>query len=151
MVYPRFLRFSAHHHSSPHSTTNKENLLKMRLFFLWFTLLFIFIGAMHFTALSLMDISPNTVFFWECYLGNYFLTLLLLFALLRAFERLSHSIAWICLLTSGLKFAFFFLLLLPLFKADGSVTNVERFSFFVPYFSGLILETGALINKLNKL
>ena len=64
---------------------------------------------------------------------------------------MSHAIAWIYLFASGLKFVLFFLLLQPLFKVDGVLSIAERFSFFVPYFTALILETAVLINRLNKL
>ena len=71
--------------------------------------------------------------------------------LLKAFDRLSHSIAWIYLLASSVKFILFIFWLWPLFKADGIVSSLERFSFFIPYLTGLVLETGILIFKLNKI
>ena len=122
-----------------------------RRFVFGFVLLFLLVGNVHYFLLLQNDLEPTSLFFWESYLGNFFFALLLLFFLLRAFEQLSNSIAWIYLLASGLKFVLFFLLLLPLFKADGSVTTAERFSFFVPYFSALFLETAVLISRLNKL
>lgn len=120
-------------------------------FLLGFSAIFILVGGAHFTVLSSLDIATSSSFFWECYLGNFLCTLLLLWGLLKAFDRLSHSIAWIYLLASSVKFILFIFWLWPLFKADGIVSSLERFSFFIPYLTGLVLETGILIFKLNKI
>ena len=122
-----------------------------RRFPLGFILLFILVGSVHYFLLIQQDLRPASVFFWESYFGNFFFALCLLWALKKAFERMSHVVAWIYLLASGLKFTLFFLLLLPLFKADGVLSVAERFSFFIPYFTALILETAILIDRLNKL
>lgn len=152
MVYPRFLCFCPLGRAATHSTTNPKALLTVdRRFFLGFILLFFLVGSGHYFLLTQQGLQPAVLFFWECYLGNFFFALCLLLALNKAFDRMSHAIAWIYLFASGLKFVLFFLLLQPLFKADGVLSMAERFSFFVPYFTALILETAILINRLNKL
>ena len=152
MVYTRFLCFCPFGRAATYSTTNPKALLTVdRRFFLGFNLLFFLVGSGHYFLLTQQDLQPAALFFWECYLGNFFFARILLWGLNKAFDHLSHTVAWIYLFASGLKFGLFFLLLHPLFKADGILTVAERFSFFVPYFTALILETALLINRLNKL
>ena len=132
------------------SKQKKYHKLKITLL-LGFSAIFVLVGGAHFAVLSSLDIATSSSFFWECYLGNFLCTLLLLWGLLKAFDRISHSIAWIYLLASSVKFILFIFWLWPLFKADGIVSSLERFSFFIPYLTGLVLETGILIFKLNKI
>ena len=49
------------------------------------------------------------------------------------------------------KFILFFVLFYPAYKADGVVEKMEVLTFFIPYFVGLSLETGILVQKLNKI
>ncbi|MFD2724808.1 hypothetical protein [Hyunsoonleella rubra] len=61
------------------------------------------------------------------------------------------QLGFLFLAGSIIKFAVFFIVFHPRFKADGVITKLEFASFFVPYLVGLILETVSLSKWLNKL
>lgn len=61
------------------------------------------------------------------------------------------QLGFLFLAGSIIKFAIFFIVFHPRFKADGVITKLEFASFFVPYLVGLILETVSLSKWLNKL
>jgi uncharacterized membrane protein (UPF0136 family) len=50
-----------------------------------------------------------------------------------------------------LKFVFFFALFYPSYKADGTISRIEFFTFFIPYSLLLILEVFSLSKWLNKM
>ena len=53
------------------------------------------------------------------------------------------------LLGTFIKFLIFFIFVLPIFKDDNIVSKTEFFTFFIPYFLSLIVETKSLISLLN--
>jgi len=53
------------------------------------------------------------------------------------------------LLGTFIKFFIFFIFVLPIFKDDSVVSRTEFFTFFIPYFLSLIVETKSLISLLN--
>lgn len=106
---------------------------------------------LHGISLYLLEVPLENVHFVEVYLAIFGFNFLFLWALLRAFNQLSHYVAWLYLLASGVKFGLFFLFLWPAFKADGIVTVLEKTTFLIPYCSSLVLETRILIYKLNKI
>ena len=53
------------------------------------------------------------------------------------------------LLGTLVKFFVFFVFVLPIFKDDNIVSKTEFFTFFIPYFLSLIVETKSLISLLN--
>lgn len=109
------------------------------------------IGTLHAMVLFFYGYGFTETFFVEVYLGNFAFSLLFLWGLLAAFNRYSQYVAWLYMLASGIKFALFLFLLWPLFKQDGEVSILEKTSFLIPYFTGLFLETGIVISKLNKI
>ncbi|MGB1971398.1 MAG: hypothetical protein ACPHSE_02785 [Flavobacteriaceae bacterium] len=122
-----------------------------RTLYVRFTLIFSSLGLIHYSILSEQALSTEATLFFPIYLGNFFLTFFFLWALLKALKHFSHYVAWLYMLASALKFGLFFLLLWPLFQADGEVTLLEKTTFLIPYCAGLFLETGILISKLNKI
>jgi hypothetical protein len=112
---------------------------------------FLLVGGLHAVIYYLNDLSFQKTSFVESYAGNLLLTLLLLMGLLKAFEHYSHYVAWLYLVGSALKFGGFFLILWPIFHQDGSFSFLEKLTFLIPYLTGLFLETGILISKLNKI
>lgn len=116
-------------------------------YIVWFTA----VTLTHSLLLWSYDLSPTTLYFWESYALNAGLTLAFLWGLLKAFDRLSHYVAWLFMAGSAVKFMLFFWLLWPLFQSDGTVDIFEKTTFLVPYGSSLILETRILIVKLNKI
>lgn len=111
----------------------------------------VLVGFVHYLGLLTLGRAPAALFFWECYGLNIGLTFLLLGLLLKAFNRLSHYVAWFFMLGSALKFILFFWLLWPLFYSDGTLDIFEKTTFLIPYGSSLLLETRILIQKLNKI
>jgi len=109
------------------------------------------VGFAHAGLYFLFEISFQESYFLAVYLGNFFVTLALLFGLVKAFNKYSHYVAWLYLLASGLKFGLFFLLLWPLYRQDGEISNLEKITFIIPYSAALFLETRTLITKLNKI
>ena len=53
------------------------------------------------------------------------------------------------LLGTFIKFFIFFIFVLPIFKDDNVVSKTEFFTFFIPYFLSLMVETKSLISLLN--
>jgi hypothetical protein len=53
------------------------------------------------------------------------------------------------LLGTFIKFFIFFIFVLPIFKDDNIVSRTEFFTFFIPYFLSLIVETKSLISLIN--
>ena len=53
------------------------------------------------------------------------------------------------LLGTFIKFFIFFIFILPIFKEDNIVSRTEFFTFFIPYFLSLMVETKSLISLLN--
>jgi len=85
------------------------------------------------------------------YGSNFCLAALILWTLFKVFERSTEKVAILFMGSSLLKFMLFFLVFYPAYKADGNIQKSEAITFFIPYFTGLFLETGILVRKLNKI
>ena len=66
-------------------------------------------------------------------------------------NKYKSQLGFLFLVGSVLKFAVFFIVFYPFYKQDDVVTKLEFASFFVPYATGLILETVSLVKWLNKI
>lgn len=106
---------------------------------------------LHYWMLNFLEISIQKALLLESYAGIFFFGLLLMWGMMKAFNKYSHLVAWLYMLGSLIKFGLFFLLLWPLFKADGTLTIIEKSSFLVPYILAQSLETYLLVQKLNKI
>lgn len=84
------------------------------------------------------------------YALNFLLTALILAALLNLPERLKNSLGYFFMFGSMAKFALYFVVFAPLFRADGQIAKSEFFTFFVPYALSLIVETTVLVRQLNQ-
>lgn len=123
----------------------------MRLALISFSLFYLGISLLHAIGLCFLEIPFDKAHFVEVYLAIFGITFIFLWALLRAFNQLSHYVAWLYLMASGVKFGLFFLFLWPVFKADGQFSALEKTTFLIPYCCSLILETRILIVRLNKI
>ena len=65
-------------------------------------------------------------------------------------NRHVEKLGFVFLSGSGLKFLLFFLLIYPVFNADGHLSSMEFASFFIPYGLITIMETAALVRQLNR-
>ncbi|WP_347923189.1 hypothetical protein [Pontimicrobium sp. SW4] len=66
-------------------------------------------------------------------------------------ERFKSQIGFLFLAGSFVKFAVFFMVFYPLYKADNDISSLEFAAFFTPYAICLILETSSLVKWLNKM
>ncbi len=85
------------------------------------------------------------------YAVNFILAVVIYYALLRIAEHQSKNLGFLFLFGSTLKFAVYFLIFDPLFSQDGSLSKLEFFTFFIPYFACLITETLALVKLLKEI
>jgi uncharacterized membrane protein YpjA len=65
--------------------------------------------------------------------------------------KLKNYVGFLFMGGSFLKFIFFFILFYPAYKADGEMSRLEFFAFFVPYGICLVLETVFTAKMLQKL
>ncbi|WP_394747960.1 hypothetical protein [Spongiimicrobium salis] len=82
---------------------------------------------------------------------NFILALVVYGFLLYFAERKSTQLGFLFLFGSALKFGVYFLVFHPMFKADGTLSKLEFFTFFFPYFICLAIETIALVKLLNEI
>ena len=82
---------------------------------------------------------------------NFLLALVVYGFLLYFAERKSTNLGFLFLFGSTLKFVVYFLVFNPLFLEDGTLSKLEFFTFFFPYFICLAVETMALVKLLNEI
>lgn len=82
---------------------------------------------------------------------NFLLALGIYYLLLYYAERKSAHLGFLFLFGSALKFLVYFVIFNPLFQKDGQLSKLEFFTFFLPYFVCLIIETISLVKLLNKI
>lgn len=76
----------------------------------------------------------------------------LIYGLLYIYRyKLKNYVGFLFMGGSFLKFIFFFILFYPGYKADGEMSRLEFFAFFVPYGICLVLETVFTAKMLQKL
>jgi hypothetical protein len=86
----------------------------------------------------------------RCYVFNILLAALIHVAMIGLKKRHVEKLGFVFLSGSGLKFLLFFLLIYPVFNADGHLSSMEFASFFIPYSLITIMETAALVRQLNR-
>ena len=87
---------------------------------------------------------------FKTYSVNYVLAILIFHLLLYLKLKHTHLLGFVYMGGSLVKFAVYFIFFNPIFKIDGSIDKMEAFSFLIPYFISLILETTYLIKLINK-
>ena len=117
------------------------------IFVLIFTaVLIVHLGVLYFFGIPLW--SNNILL---SYSSNFLLAAIILWILFKVFDRNKDHVGFLFMGSSLLKFLLFFLVFYPVYKADGIVQKTEAVTFFIPYFTGLFLETVLLVRKLNKI
>ena len=124
--------------------------MKFNALFLFF-LLYGIAFFLHLSILYSFDLP-----LWEhqlslCYVSNFVLAALILWVLLSVFKKNKDQVSFLFMGSSLFKFILFFVVFYPGYKADGVVQKIEVLTFFIPYFVCLSLETGILVQKLNKI
>ena len=85
------------------------------------------------------------------YIVNLVLIIVIFGILYLLKEKYKTQLGFLFLAGSFLKFAVFFILFYPFYKLDNIITKLEFAAFFIPYVTGLILESVSLSKWLNKL
>lgn len=119
------------------------------------SLLYLFIAtslslAVHIWLTIALEVNFGTSNITWAYVANVLLTAGLLTLLLNLPEKYTKSLGYFFLCGSFAKALMFFLAFYPGYREDGSVSRAEFSAFFVPYAICLIVETSALIIKLNQ-
>ncbi len=84
------------------------------------------------------------------YLVNFLMGWGVTFALYKLRVKYAHSLGFIFMAGSMLKFLIYFFTLHPLYKADGDVSALEFGFFFIPYGISLAFETLFISQILNE-
>jgi hypothetical protein len=116
-----------------------------------FLLIFAVVLIVHLEVLSILGIPLWSNHIILSYCSNFVLAATILWVLFKVFDRNKDHVGFLFMGSSLLKFLLFFLVFYPTYKADGTVQKTEAVTFFIPYFTGLFLETGILVRKLNKI
>ena len=109
----------------------------------------IFFG--HISILSYFEIPPFQNFIIYAYLFNYVIASAIVSGLYIIRKKYKDNLASLFLIGSLFKFILFYVVFYPMYKEDGSMSRMEFFTFFIPYFSCLIMEALALILLLRYL
>ena len=109
-------------------------------------LLFFILGISFFTHKYSIDNTDHLPFLYAI---NASIAILVywIFFLLRNNNK--EYLGYYFLLGTFIKFFIFFIFVLPIFKEDNIVSRTEFFTFFIPYFLSLMVETKSLISLLN--
>ncbi|MDT8415267.1 MAG: hypothetical protein RQ735_07795 [Flavobacteriaceae bacterium] len=87
----------------------------------------------------------------HAYWVNFLLAAIIFWIIDRYKTRHKSALGFMFMAGSFLKFAVFFIIFYPVYKADGNVVAVEFSTFFIPYVCCLIYETYSASKILNRL
>ena len=118
-------------------------------FSLILTLSVILVFAVHLGFLRFIEYPLWGHYILLSYIFNLFTALFFYFGIAYVSKKDQAQTGFIYLLFIGLKFLLFFVLIYPLFKADGVLERQEFVTFYVPYVSCLFIEIRQLIKLLN--
>ena len=115
------------------------------------TIILIIVFGLHIAILSLVDkpIFENQIVL--SYVINLVLAITIFGFLYNYRERFKSQMGFLFLAGSFVKFAMFFMVFYPLYKADNNISGLEFAAFFIPYAICLILETSSLVKWLTKM
>lgn len=84
--------------------------------------------------------------------GINWLLAVLIFVAIEYFKKINkNALGFLFMAGSLLKFAVFFLVFYPVYKADSYMSSTEFLSFFVPYATCLVFEVAYITKMLNKM
>lgn len=107
--------------------------------------------AVHISVLNFLEVEPFQNKIVLAYILNYLAASFIVGALYIVREKQKDNLGGLFMFGSAIKFAIFFIVFYPSYTSDDNMTKLEFFTFFVPYFISLILETLALIKLLEYL
>lgn len=85
------------------------------------------------------------------YIINLYLVVLIFGILYLLKEKYKNQLGFLFMAGSVIKFAVFFIFFYPFYRQDGDISKLEFAAFFIPYATGLILETVSLSKWLNSI
>lgn len=105
---------------------------------------------LHLWLVNVAHVALSSGNITKAYVANAALTLGILAWLLNLREKYKASLGYFFLYASFAKFILFFVAFYPAYNSDGLVAKSEFAAFFVPYALCLVVETTALIIRLNR-
>jgi len=115
---------------------------------LFFALLFAF--SLHFFVLKNSELPPFADMLVPSYSTNFLLASVIFIGLFYARRKLKNALGFLFMGGSLIKFAVFFIIFYPVYRADGEIQRTEFAAFFIPYLIALILETYFASKMLNQ-
>ena len=106
--------------------------------------------ALHFFILGSLGLPPFADLLVLSYIVNFLLAVGIFVGLFYALEKLKNALGFLFMGGSLIKFAVFFMVFYPVYKADGEIQRTEFAAFFIPYLTALVLETYFASKMLNK-
>jgi len=126
----------------------KTNLFfSISLFFLVFLVFFL----IHIFVLSFNQVQLTSSFIFPSYIFNFVISILVLIIITKLGKSKNFYLGFVFMFLSGVKLLIFLLILYPVFNYDNKIDIIEKTSFLVPYFLGLILEIASVIPQLKKM
>ncbi len=119
-------------------------------FLLKLTFILVLFFLFHLVVFYLFNIPLISNLIVFAYLTNYIITFLIYFFLYKYRIKLSHSLGFLFLGGSMIKFLFFFTLFLPFYKSDGIMSKLEFSTFYIPYAICLFLEVYYFVKLLKE-
>ena len=105
-----------------------------------FTVIYFLFFLGHFGVLKFLNSSLFEFNLLISYFFNFLFSLIIIRVLIKNILSLSPQTGFIFMFLSGLKFFVFFVFFYPIFKQDGVIQVIEKTTFLIPYFIGLLLE-----------
>ncbi|WP_297796879.1 hypothetical protein [uncultured Eudoraea sp.] len=109
------------------------------------------VGLLHAGYYLVRNYDLDYKLFFLGYVINFAMALGIYSALLYFAERHNKHLGFLFMFGSTLKFIIYFLIFDPIFMVDGKLSKVEFFTFFIPYFTCLFVETFQLIKLMREL
>ena len=126
----------------------KTNLFfSISLFFLVFLVFFL----IHIFVLSFNQVQLTSSFIFPSYIFNFVISILVLIIITKLGKSKNFYLGFVFMFLSGFKLLIFLLIFYPVFNYDNKIDIIEKTSFLVPYFLGLILEIASVIPQLKKM
>lgn len=126
----------------------KTNLFfSISLFFLVFLVFFL----IHISVLSFNQVQLMNSFIFPSYIFNFVISILVLIIITKLGKSKNFYLGFVFMFLSGVKLLIFLLIFYPVFNYDNKIDIIEKTSFLVPYFLGLILEIASVIPQLKKM
>ncbi len=105
---------------------------------------------LHTFAINQLGYTVQDELLRSCYLFNTLIALVFFLLLLLVLKQDPSILGWVFLLTTGLKFLLFLILIYPSFQADGLSPKQEFLTFFIPYAAATTLKIHQLIKIFNR-